>query len=115
MDFPQHRLRTLPKTEISRLGKMDSLPAERHAARLPHAPSSGYDPRSMPSTTAILLLSLERITHEIREMLSAIDASDSVASPAARHELRRRIFGMRTEAQELMEWLAEVRLEEASH
>jgi len=69
----------------------------------------------MPSTTATILFSLERITHEIRVMLSAIDDSDSVNSPETRHELKRRILEMRAGAHDLMEWLGEVRLEEASH
>jgi hypothetical protein len=69
----------------------------------------------MPSTTATILFSLERITHEIRVMLSAIDDSDSVESPETRHELKRRIFEMRTGAQELIEWLGEMGLEDPAN
>jgi hypothetical protein len=68
----------------------------------------------MPSTTATLLMGLERIEHDTTTMLSALDDATSVASPN-RGEVKRRILAIRAGARELTAWLAEVRLEEPTN
>lgn len=67
--------------------------------------------RNMPSTTATLLLALELIEHETREMLAALDDAASANSPN-RREVKRRVLEIRAGARELTRWLGEGRLEE---
>ena len=66
------------------------------------------------TTTARLLVSLESITHETSSMLDALDDSPAL-SPMDQRELKRRVHGMRDQAQALIEWLATARLEEPSN
>jgi hypothetical protein len=68
----------------------------------------------MPSTTATLLLGLERIEHETRDMLFALDDAASANSPN-RHEVKRRLLEIRESARELTTWLGEVRLDEPAN
>ena len=64
------------------------------------------------SVTADLLASLEVIGHETTLMLTTLDTAD-VRRPEDRREVKRRVAELRTKAQELFDWLAEARLEEA--
>lgn len=68
----------------------------------------------MPSTTATLLISLERIEHETREMLSALDDPAS-SNSTNRREVKRRVLEIRAGARELTTWLGEARLEEPAN
>ncbi len=62
------------------------------------------------TATASLLASLDVISAETTTMLSALD---SLRTSSDRHEAKLRVTQIRGLAQELLDWLAEVGLEEA--
>jgi hypothetical protein len=62
-----------------------------------------------PSTTATLLLALERTEHETAPMLP-LDELASV-NTTNRRELKRRVLAIRAGARERTAWLDDVRLE----
>ena len=64
------------------------------------------------TATAELLTSLETISYETVRMLQLIDAASK--SPS-RPELKRRVLELRGNAQELIDWLTESRLEEPTN
>jgi hypothetical protein len=64
------------------------------------------------SAIARLLSSLDAITHETTIMLTT--AEEPSLSSEDRRELKRRVFAIRGQAQELLNWLSELRAE-ASH
>lgn len=66
------------------------------------------------TTTAALLASLDAITFETRSMLTALDAALD-ARPENVREARRRVHEIQTNAQELLDLLSDVRLEETTH
>jgi hypothetical protein len=57
--------------------------------------------------TASLLASLESISAETSRMLNYLDQAP-LLPPGDRHELKRRVFAIREETQELFEWLSAV-------
>lgn len=61
------------------------------------------------TATAALLTSLDAISHETSLMLVAAD--DPSVPAADRRELKRRVYEIRGQPQELFEWLSESRLE----
>ena len=64
------------------------------------------------SVSAALLASLEAISHETTRMLNVLDANAEALPPDDVREAKRRIFLIRTEAQELFDWIGAARLEE---
>ncbi len=64
------------------------------------------------SATADLLASLDVIAHETSLMLNALDVAD-VRRQEDRREAKRRVLEIRAKAQELFDWLSEVRLEDS--
>jgi hypothetical protein len=69
--------------------------------------------RSM-SATADLLASLNAISSETARMLARLDAAERI-DVRGRREAKRRVLAIRREAQELIEWLSEVPLEQLSN
>jgi hypothetical protein len=63
-------------------------------------------------TTAFLLASLDTISHEATLMLAALDAAGDEVRQEDRREAKRRVTVIREEAQAMLDWLSEVRLEE---
>jgi hypothetical protein len=63
------------------------------------------------TVTAHLLAALEAITQESVGMLDVLNSAEGL-SQNDRREAKRRVFEIRGRAQELFEWLSEVRLEE---
>lgn len=61
------------------------------------------------SATVALLSSLEAITYETVQMLAVLEDEEQTSD---RREAKRRVLEIRAKAQELLDWLAEVRLEE---
>jgi hypothetical protein len=60
-------------------------------------------------TSAVLLASLDRITHETTLMLLTLN--HDAAQTSDRREAKRRVLELQDKAQELLDWLSEVRLE----
>lgn len=67
-----------------------------------------------PSTTATLLISLEHVMHETRNMLDALDIATAAMLPD-RREIKRRVLEIEAGACELIEWLGAARLEDQSN
>ena len=66
------------------------------------------------TVTADLLASLDVITHETTRMQTVLDEGRIVRADD-RREAVRRVTELRTKAQELFDWLSEVRFEDAVH
>ena len=66
------------------------------------------------SVTADLLASLDVITHETTRMQTVLDEGHIVRVDDRREAIRR-VTEIRTKAQEMFDWLSEVRLEDPVH
>jgi hypothetical protein len=72
--------------------------------------------KNTPSTSALLLRSLDAILHEVQQMEDALrDASKDEIVDADRRRLRCETDELRHRAEFLMKWLADVRLEQPRH
>ena len=65
----------------------------------------------MPTTTASLIVSLEIIASEATKMLAALDELNP--SSTHRREAKRRVLLIRSNEQELFDWVTAVPLEQA--
>lgn len=69
----------------------------------------------MPSTTALILLSLESIAHEIDTINRVIEEDRAAGNAEDRRLLKARVIALGEQVDELMKWLGEARLEDATN